>query len=104
MAMNGFSAFLKAPASLEHIVSCHIQYTRWGGVVHLCKGAVGLFYSPTQLGNTLSQNRFISDNSVQHLVHNLDVKQFYFRQFKLTKIRSLIAKNSKLKKPRFSSI
>ena len=50
IAMKGWSAFLKAPASLEHhhpIVHCHMQDTPWVGVLPLCRGAVGVFYSPT---------------------------------------------------------
>ena len=30
---------------------CHIQDTRWGGVLPLCREAVGVFYSPSRLGN-----------------------------------------------------
>ena len=54
MAMKGYPAFPKVPASLEphhQIVQCHIQDTRWGGVLPLCRGAVGVFYSPSQLDN-----------------------------------------------------
>ena len=52
MAMKGCSAFPKAPASLEphhQIIYCHIQDTRWGGVLPLCRGAVGIFFSPIRL-------------------------------------------------------
>ena len=51
--MKGCSAFSKALASLEHhhqIVSCHIWDTRWE-VLLLCRGAVGVFYCPSRLGN-----------------------------------------------------
>ena len=53
MAMKGCSAFPKSPASQEphhQIVLCHIQDTRYG-VLPLCRGSDGVFYSPTQLGN-----------------------------------------------------
>ena len=56
MAMKGYSAFPKAPALLEphhQIVYCHIQDTRLGGVLPLCREAVGVFYSPSRLGNCL---------------------------------------------------
>ena len=56
MARKGYSAFPKAPALLEpyhQIVYCHIQDTRWWGVLPLCRGAVSIFYSPhpSRLGN-----------------------------------------------------
>ena len=53
MAMKGYSAFPKAPALLEphhQIVYCHIQDTRWGGGLPLCREAVSVFYSPSRLG------------------------------------------------------
>ena len=54
--MKGYSAFPKAPALLEphhQIVYCHIQDThRGGGVLPLCKEAVGVFYSPSRLGKS----------------------------------------------------
>ena len=53
MAMKGYSVFPKAPALLEphhQIVYCHIQDTRWGVVLPLCREAVGVFYSPSRLG------------------------------------------------------
>ena len=56
MAIKGYSAFPKAPASLDRhheIVYCYIQDTRWGwggGFLPLCRGAVGVFYSPSRLG------------------------------------------------------
>ena len=34
---------------------CHIQDTRWG-VLPLCRGAVGVFYSPSRLGNEKKVN------------------------------------------------
>ena len=59
MAMKRCSAFPKAPASLEpphRIVWSHIQDTHWrGGVL-----TVGLFYSPSWLGNTHFGLGFIS--------------------------------------------
>ena len=55
MAMKGCSAFPKAAASLEphhQIVWNHIQDTLWdGGVLPLCRTAVGVFYSPSRLGD-----------------------------------------------------
>ena len=59
MAMKGYSAFPKAPALLEphhQIVYCHIQDTRWGVVLPLCREEVGVFYSPSRLGKTLLWN------------------------------------------------
>ena len=55
MATKGYSAFPKAPALLEphhQIVHCHIQDTRWGGVLPLCREAAGVFYSPSRLGKS----------------------------------------------------
>ena len=56
MAMKRCSVFLKAPVLLEphhQIVSCQIQDTHWwGGGLPLCKEAVSVFYSPSQLGKT----------------------------------------------------
>ena len=54
MAMKGYSAFPKAAALLEphhQIVYCHIQETRWGGVLPHCREAVGVFYRSSRLGN-----------------------------------------------------
>ncbi len=54
MAMKGCSAFPKATASLEphhQIIQCHIQDTCWGGVLLLCRVAVGVFYSLSRMGN-----------------------------------------------------
>ena len=56
MAMKGYSAFPKAAASLEphhQIVQCHIQDTHGVGVLPLCRGAVGVFYSPIRLGKNI---------------------------------------------------
>ena len=53
MAMKGYSTFPPNPASLEshhQIVLRYIQDTQWG-VLILCRGAVGVFYSPSRLGN-----------------------------------------------------
>ena len=57
MAMKGCSAFPKAPASLEphhQTFYGHIQDTRWMRVLHLCRGAVSVFYNPSRLGNIFS--------------------------------------------------
>ena len=54
LAMKRYSAFPKAPASLEpyhQIVLCHVQDSRWGRVFPLNRGAVGIFYSLIRLGN-----------------------------------------------------
>ena len=56
ITMKGCSTFPKAPASLEphnQIVWCHIQDTHWGALP-LWGGTVGVFYSPSRLGNKLT--------------------------------------------------
>ena len=48
MAMKGYSAFPKAPTLLEPLtirLFSAISRTLVGGVLPLCKGAVGVFYS-----------------------------------------------------------
>ena len=53
MSITGYSEFPKASALLEpyhQIVLCHIQDTRWEGVLPLCRRAVGVFYNPSRLG------------------------------------------------------
>ena len=50
--MKGYSTFHKTPAlpeSHHQIVYCHIQDTQWG-LLPLCRDAVDVFYSPSQLG------------------------------------------------------
>ena len=47
MAMKGYFAFPIAPALLEPQIFSVIT-------VQFCRGAVGVFYSPNQLGNTQS--------------------------------------------------
>ena len=52
MAKNSYSTFSIALALLEpyhQMLSSHIQDTRLGGVVDLCKDVVGVFYSPNRL-------------------------------------------------------
>ena len=59
VTIKGYSAFPKDPALLEprhQIVQCHIQDTRWG-FLPLCRGAVGVFYSPSRLGNTMFRKK-----------------------------------------------
>ena len=51
--MKRYSAFPKAPALLEpyhQIVLCHIR-TLVGGVLPLCRDAVGVFCNPSRLGH-----------------------------------------------------
>ena len=53
MAMKGCSTFPKSPASLEpHHQIFLVSYPghSFGGVLPLCRGAVSVFYSPSQLG------------------------------------------------------
>ena len=57
MAKKRHSAFPKSPLLLEphhQIVYCHIQNTRRGWVLPLCKDAVGVFYSTSRLSNSIS--------------------------------------------------
>ena len=57
--MKGFAAFSKTSVLLEphhQIVYCHIQDTRCGGVLPCIREAVGVFYSPSQLGNMVRRN------------------------------------------------
>ena len=59
MAMTRYSALLKASALLEphhQIVSCHVEDTRWGRVLPLCRGAGGVFYSPIYESNKTIQS------------------------------------------------
>ena len=51
MAMKGYSAFPKAPASLEPHHQIVRSRTLVGGVLPLCRSAVDVFYSPSRLGN-----------------------------------------------------
>ena len=54
---DGVLRIPKSPTLLEphhQIVLCHKQDTRWGGFLPLYRGAVGVFYSPSRLGNTQS--------------------------------------------------
>ena len=47
--MKEYSAYLKAPALLEphhRIILCHIQDTCLGWGLTLCRGAIGVFFSP----------------------------------------------------------
>ena len=53
MAMKEYSAFTKAPALLDpyhQAVYCHIQDTRWGGVLTFIRDSIGVFYSHSRLG------------------------------------------------------
>ena len=50
MAMKGYSAFPKAPAPSDFLVS-YPGHSLGGGVLPLCREAVGVFYSPSRLGN-----------------------------------------------------
>ena len=54
MAMEEYSAFSKAPALLKPHHQIVYKDTRWGGVVPLCRDAVGVFYRPSRLGNLLN--------------------------------------------------
>ena len=47
----------------------YIQDTCWGVVIPLCSGAVGVFYSPSQLGKRINEK----------IVRLLSVKNFYFQ-------------------------
>ena len=54
MAMEGYSAFLKASALLETSSSgCLVSYPGYslGGVLPLCREAVDVFYSPSQMSH-----------------------------------------------------
>ena len=52
MALKEYSAFPKAPTLLKphYQIACVMSRTLIGGVLPLCKDAVGVFYSPSQLG------------------------------------------------------
>ena len=47
MTLKKYSAFPETPALLEP--HQHIQHTRWTGVLTLCRDAVSVFYSLSQL-------------------------------------------------------
>ena len=77
MAMKGRLVFPKATALQEphnQIVQCHIKGTHWGvgSVLPLCRGVVGVFYSPCRLGNFLNEKLFSFIRSIDAHSHNLD--------------------------------
>ena len=55
MTMKRYFIFSKTPRLETHnqIVSCHIQDTHWGKFLPLCRDAVSIFYSPSQVGSIL---------------------------------------------------
>ena len=82
MAMQIYAAFRKASASLEphyQIVYFHFQDPRRIGALPLCRGAVGLFYSPCWLGNFL----YLDSVLILHgLVTNIfSTNRFFFIKF-----------------------
>ena len=80
MALKGYSTFPKAPEVLEphhQIVLCHIQDTRWWGVLPLCRGAVGIFYSPSWLGNNSLESE-ISAWKIRHLKGSAHLRWIQF--------------------------
>ena len=59
--MTAYSAFPKVQAPQEtyhQIVKCHIEDTRWRGVLPLSRDAVGVFYSPSRLGKVIFECLF----------------------------------------------
>ena len=75
MAMKWYSAFPKAPALLEphHQILCYIQDTHcgWVGVsLPLCRGAVGVFYSPDQLGK-FNNDDYLEQEGDSDINHSL---------------------------------
>ena len=56
------SVYYTAPANWAQMVLCHIQDTHWMEVLPLCRDAVCVLYSPTQLG---------SDGFVSYPEHSL---------------------------------
>ena len=75
MAMKRCSALPKAPALLEphhQIVKCYIKDTYWGEVLPICKGTLGVFHSPSRLGNLCGLVWFYDISSmVGYLMPNL---------------------------------
>ena len=59
MAMMGNSTFPKGPALLEYhyqIVQCHISgHSIGGGVLTLCRDAIGAFYNPKKVDTQLKK-------------------------------------------------
>ena len=89
MAMKRYSAFPKAPTSLEphhQIVWCHIQNTLRGVVLPLGRGAVGVFYSLSRLGKRESWDVFIcflralsrSEKQIASFIHRIQVAVSFF--------------------------
>ena len=77
--MKGYSAFPKAPALLEpHHLDCLVSYAghSLGGVLPLCREAVGVFYSP-RLGKL---DEFYGISNIGYLMPNKNMicyQKFY---------------------------
>ena len=72
IAMKGCSAFSKAPESLEphhQIVLCYIRTLVGVRVLLMCRGAVGGFYSPSQLGKVRNGLRVLGGDFDAVLLH-----------------------------------
>ena len=72
MAIKGYSTFTQTPALLEphhQIVQCHIQHTCWGSILPLCRDAVSVFYSPSQLGFTTLGQSGSGSNDNEGVLH-----------------------------------
>ena len=61
--MKEYSTIPKAPILEPHyqMVLCHIQVTRGGGVLPLCRDLVDVFYSQNRLGLEEGENRAKGD-------------------------------------------
>ena len=73
MAMKGYSAYSKSlslPLLHHHIIDSHMQDIRWWGVLPLWREAVGVFYSPSRLGNCANYLFYIGIFNIILLLEN----------------------------------
>ena len=98
MVMKGYSTFPKAPALLEPhhpIILCQSR-TFIGGVLPLCREAVGVFYSPSRLGNaSMFVFACLCRHSLSHVFAN-EILKIKITLLLLSLI-SLFYRNSKVK-------
>ena len=72
MARNEYSTLPKAPALQEphhQIIFSDISRTFVGGVLALCRDAVGVFYNPSRLGHGLNKEADILPNKISTEQH-----------------------------------
>ena len=95
MAMKEYSTFSKSSVLLEphhQLVLCYIQYTHWREVLPLCRDAVSVFCSPTQLG--WNESDFFNGYMILCLI-NGTLMGFFFVMVKTTPTTVSVVKNYK---------